>query len=71
MARPREFDERAVLDAAVQCFWGGGYEGTSLRELIDRTGLTGASIYNAFGDKRAYVPGGGAFSRTSSRTASY
>ncbi|MEC9359396.1 MAG: TetR/AcrR family transcriptional regulator [Pseudomonadota bacterium] len=54
MARPREFDERAVLDAAVQCFWGGGYEGTSLRELIDRTGLTGASIYNAFGDKRAF-----------------
>lgn len=53
MARPREFDERAVLDAAVQCFWGGGYEGTSLRALISRTGLTGASLYNAFGDKRA------------------
>lgn len=53
MARPREFDEEAVLDAAVECFWSRGYEGTSVRDLIERTGLTGASLYNAFGDKRA------------------
>jgi TetR/AcrR family transcriptional repressor of nem operon len=54
MARPREFDEDAVLDAAVQCFWGRGYEATSVRDLIDKTGLTAASLYNAFGDKRAF-----------------
>lgn len=54
MARPREFDEGAVLDAAMQCFWSRGYEGTSVRDLIERTGLTGASLYNAFGDKRAF-----------------
>lgn len=54
MARPREFDEQAVLDAAVQCFWSRGYEATSVRDLIERTGLTGASLYNAFGDKRAF-----------------
>lgn len=53
MARPREFDEAAVLDAAVQCFWSRGYEATSIRDLIRQTGLTGASLYNAFGDKRA------------------
>lgn len=53
MARPREFDEAKVLDAAVQCFWSRGYEATSIRDLIERTGLTGASLYNAFGDKRA------------------
>jgi len=53
MARPREFDEEAVLDAAVQCFWSRGYEATSVRDLIENTGLTGASLYNAFGDKRA------------------
>jgi TetR/AcrR family transcriptional repressor of nem operon len=53
MARPREFDEEAVLDAAVQCFWTRGYEATSVRDLIEETGLTGASLYNAFGDKRA------------------
>jgi TetR/AcrR family transcriptional repressor of nem operon len=53
MARPREFDEEAVLEAAVQCFWAHGYEATSIRDLIEKTGLTGASLYNAFGDKRA------------------
>ncbi|WP_343207717.1 TetR/AcrR family transcriptional regulator [Ancylobacter oerskovii] len=53
MARPREFDEQVVLDALVHCFWSRGYEATSVRDLIERTGLTGASLYNAFGDKRA------------------
>src|SRR5215469_15138037 len=53
MARPREFDEEVVLDAAVECFWSRGYEATSVRDLIETTGLTGASLYNAFGDKRA------------------
>ncbi|AKZ63984.1 TetR family transcriptional regulator [Herbaspirillum hiltneri N3] len=53
MARPREFDEAAALDAAVQCFWTRGYEATSVRELADSMGITGASLYNAFGDKRA------------------
>ncbi len=53
MARPREFDEESVLDAAVQCFWEHGYEATSVRDLIEKTGITGASLYNAFGDKRA------------------
>jgi len=53
MARPREFDEAAVLDAAVRCFWARGYQSTSVKDLMDRTGLTAASLYNAYGDKRA------------------
>lgn len=53
MARPREFDEETVLEAMVQCFWSRGFEATSVRDLIEKTGLTGASLYNAFGDKRA------------------
>jgi TetR/AcrR family transcriptional repressor of nem operon len=53
MARPREFDEAAVLNAAMQCFWAQGYELTSVRELAERMGITGASLYNAFGDKRS------------------
>ncbi len=53
MARPREFDEAAALDAAVQCFWARGYEATSVRDLADSMGITGASLYNAFGDKRS------------------
>jgi TetR/AcrR family transcriptional repressor of nem operon len=53
MARPREFDEAAVLEAAIQCFWMHGYEATSVRHLAAQMGITGASLYNAFGDKRA------------------
>jgi TetR/AcrR family transcriptional repressor of nem operon len=53
MARPREFDEAIVLDSAIQCFWAKGFEATSMRDLIDCMGITGASLYNAFGDKRA------------------
>ena len=52
MPRPREFDEGAVLEAAVHCFWSRGYEATSIKDLIKETGITGASLYNAFGDKR-------------------
>lgn len=37
----------------MQCFWARGYEATSVRELVEQTGITGASLYNAFGDKRA------------------
>jgi TetR/AcrR family transcriptional repressor of nem operon len=53
MARPREFDETVVLEAAMRCFWAQGYEQTSVRELAERMGITGASLYNAFGDKRS------------------
>jgi len=52
MARPREFDETTALDAAVLCFWRKGYEATSVRDLAESMGVTGASMYNAFGDKR-------------------
>jgi TetR/AcrR family transcriptional repressor of nem operon len=53
MPRPREFDEAAALDAATACFWTRGYEATSTRELAAKMGIVGASLYNAFGDKRA------------------
>ena len=53
MARPREFDETTVLEAAMNCFWAQGFEQTSVRDLAEQMGITGASIYNAFGDKRS------------------
>lgn len=53
MGRPREFHEADVLDAAVRAFWIRGFEATSMRDLARETGLACASLYNAFGDKRA------------------
>jgi TetR/AcrR family transcriptional regulator, transcriptional repressor for nem operon len=53
MARPREFDEATVLKAAMNCFWAQGFESTSVRDLAEEMGITGASLYNAFGDKRS------------------
>lgn len=53
MARPREFDDAAALDAAMDCFWRDGYEATSVRDLAAHMGITGTSLYNAFGDKRS------------------
>ena len=53
MARPREFDETTVLEAAMNCFWAQGFEQTSVRDLAEQMGITGASLYNAFDDKRS------------------
>ncbi|MEA2829667.1 MAG: TetR/AcrR family transcriptional regulator, transcriptional repressor for nem operon [Bradyrhizobium sp.] len=53
MVRGRSFDEAVVLDAAMERFWKHGYVATSVRDLGDAMGLGAASLYNAFGDKRA------------------
>jgi TetR/AcrR family transcriptional repressor of nem operon len=53
MARAKEFDEDRAIDAAVDCFWLRGYEGTSVRDLAQSMGIGGTSLYNAYGDKRA------------------
>jgi TetR/AcrR family transcriptional repressor of nem operon len=51
MARPRKFDEQAVLTAARDTFWRGGYAATSVQDLTDATGLGTQSLYGAFGSK--------------------
>lgn len=52
MGRLRTFDENDAIDAAVDCFWTRGYEASSVRDLAERMGIGGASLYNTFGDKR-------------------
>jgi len=37
----------------MQLFWRKGYERTSIRDLVDGTGLNPGSLYDGFGDKRA------------------
>jgi TetR/AcrR family transcriptional repressor of nem operon len=50
--RPREFALDDAARAAMQVFWDRGYEGASLPDLIEGTGLSRGSLYKAFGDKK-------------------
>jgi len=51
--RPRAFDPDAALQAAMLVFWKNGYEGASMNDLVDATGMNKPSLYAAFGDKEA------------------
>ena len=53
MARTREFDEDAALDAAIRVFWKAGYDGTSMDMLTEALGIGKPSLYAAFGNKRS------------------
>ncbi|WP_207220767.1 TetR/AcrR family transcriptional regulator [Vibrio vulnificus] len=50
--RPRTFDEDEALLIAMKTFWAKGYDGTSMKDLSNAMGISGPSIYSAFGDKR-------------------
>lgn len=52
MARPREYDEAALVSHAMHAFWSRGYRGMSIEELVSKTGVSRASLYNAYPDKR-------------------
>jgi TetR/AcrR family transcriptional regulator, transcriptional repressor for nem operon len=51
--RPLTFARDVVLEEMVRLFWEKGYEGVSLKDLEDRTGLNRSSLYNSFGSKEA------------------
>ncbi|MEU0627847.1 TetR/AcrR family transcriptional regulator [Streptomyces sp. NPDC005989] len=48
MARPRTFDETAVLDAAAREFRVHGFAETSTEQLCEAAGVRRSSLYNAF-----------------------
>jgi TetR/AcrR family transcriptional regulator, transcriptional repressor for nem operon len=52
MGRNRGFDETLVLRAAADTFVRGGYEATSIDDLVTALGVHRGSLYNAFGSKR-------------------
>ncbi|TYP74116.1 TetR/AcrR family transcriptional regulator [Paenibacillus methanolicus] len=52
MVRPKEFDERIALAAAMQVFWEKGYEAASLSDLTQRMNIQRPSLYATFGGKR-------------------
>ncbi|MFH8239942.1 TetR/AcrR family transcriptional regulator [Streptomyces sp. NPDC018321] len=51
MARPRTFDETAVLDAAAREFRVHGFAETSTEQLCEAAGVRRSSLYNAFVSK--------------------
>lgn len=51
MARQKAFDREDVLDKAMDTFWRKGYEGTSVRDLVENMGINRGSLYDTFGDK--------------------
>jgi TetR/AcrR family transcriptional repressor of nem operon len=53
MPRTREFEENAVLTAAMHAFRRDGYGGVSIQALAEATGLSSGSLYHAFGGKDA------------------
>lgn len=63
VAGTKQFDEDQAVDRALELFWRRGYEGTSVRDLMDSTGLGQGSLYGTFGDKH------GLFLRTLDRYA--
>ena len=52
IGRPRSFDEDEALLEAMKAFWAKGYAATSMKDLTTAMGVSGPSIYSAFGDKR-------------------
>lgn len=51
MGRHRQFDKNEALEAALSVFWRKGYEGTSLEDLTQATGVARPGLYSAFGNK--------------------
>ncbi len=55
MARPLEFDRSEAVARAQALFLRNGYEATSIDDLTQALGISRASLYNSFGDKRSLM----------------
>jgi TetR/AcrR family transcriptional repressor of nem operon len=53
MAGKKAFLPEQALDTAMGLFWKQGYEGSSVEDLVQCTGLGRGSLYDTFGDKHA------------------
>jgi AcrR family transcriptional regulator len=51
MVGTRQFDEDALLEAALETFWRHGFVATSMIDVAEATGVQRGSLYNAYGDK--------------------
>ena len=51
MSGKPQYDEDAVINAAIGVFWRHGYANASISDLMVATGLSRSSLYQRFGDK--------------------
>lgn len=51
MGRPREFDEKTVLDGAIRLFGTRGFDSVPVDTALKEIGLNRASFYKIFGSK--------------------
>lgn len=52
MPKFKLFDEKEVLEKALNLFWKKGYYATSIQDLVTCLGINRASLYDTFGSKR-------------------
>lgn len=52
MASSNSLPHEQIVDRVIGVFMAKGYEGTSVKDLVDATGLHPGSLYNAFGSKQ-------------------
>ncbi|GHO84756.1 TetR/AcrR family transcriptional regulator [Dictyobacter formicarum] len=53
MAGKKAFHPQQVLEKAMNAFWERGYEGISIEDLVQCTGIGRGSLYDTFGDKHS------------------
>lgn len=51
MPRTKQFDEKEVLNKAMELFWEKGFHATSMQNLVTELGINRASLYDTFGGK--------------------
>ncbi|MDZ8106176.1 MAG: TetR/AcrR family transcriptional regulator [Nostoc sp. DedQUE12a] len=51
VVRQREFDKDEALTIIMDLFWQRGYANTSMKDIVQATGIQPGSLYAAFGDK--------------------
>jgi len=50
----KSFSEEDAIEKAMYLFWERGYEAASVNELLEETGISRSSLYNAFGGKQEF-----------------
>ena len=52
MPRTKQFDEKEVLQKAIELSWAKGFHATSVQDLVNHLGINRASLYDTYGDKK-------------------